>query len=320
MLLTKSTASIAALALGLCLSTAHAQDYPTRAVEFIVPFAPGGGADASQRVFNTFAEPLIGKPLVVVNKPGAGGATGWAELVRAKPDGYVLSVTTPPFNTLPALVKPKQTGYKLDQFTDICIYAIVPDVLAVKEGSQFGDLKSLVSYAKQNPKKVKAANTGTLGADYMTTLMIEDAAGIEITQIPFNSGALAMQGTLAGTTDLMVASALYAVAQKGNLKTLAIATEQRHPLVPDVPTFRELGFDVVSERYRVLSGPPGMPPNVVAYWANVCKQVTENPKFREEMDKLGQPAVYKDSAETKRILDGMTTSLQALVTKYKLIE
>src|SRR5690606_3515035 len=121
--------------------------------------------------FNVLAEPLVGKPLVVVNKPGAGGATGWAELVRAKPDGYTLTITTPPFNTLPALVKPKQTGYTLDQFTNICIYAIVPDVLVVKEGSRFEDLKSLVDFAKKNPKKVKAANTGTLGADYMTTLM-----------------------------------------------------------------------------------------------------------------------------------------------------
>jgi tripartite-type tricarboxylate transporter receptor subunit TctC len=320
MSLTRTAGAVAVLAIGLCASSAHAQDYPARSVEFVVPFAPGGGADASQRAFNTFAEPLVGKPLVVVNKPGAGGATGWAEMVRAKPDGYTLSVTTPPFNILPALVKPKQTGYKLDQFTNICIYAIVPDVLVVKEGSPFTDLKSFVDHAKQNPKKVKAANTGTLGADFMTTLMIEDATGTEMTQIPFNSGALALQGTLAGTTDAMVASALYAVAQKGNLRTLAIATENRHPLVPDVPTFREAGFDVVSERYRVLSGPPGMSQELVNYWANICKQVTDNPKFREEMDKLGQPAAYKDPAETRRLLDGLTTSLQALVTKYKLAE
>jgi tripartite-type tricarboxylate transporter receptor subunit TctC len=310
----------AAVAVGLCASMAQAQSYPTRSIDFIVPFAPGGGADASQRAFNTFAEPLVGKPLVVVNKPGAGGTTGWAELVRARPDGYTLTVTTPPFNILPALVKPKQTGYKLDQFTNICIYAIVPDVLVAREGGQFTDLKSLVEFAKQNPKKVKAANTGTLGADFMTTLMIEDATGIEMTQIPFNSGALALQGTLAGTTDVMVASALYAVSQKGNLRTLAIATEQRHPLVPDVPTFRELGFDVVSERYRVLSGPPGLSQELVGYWSNICRQVTENPKFREEMDQLGQPAAYKDPAESKRLLDAMGTSLQALVAKYKLAE
>jgi hypothetical protein len=182
--------------------------YPSRPVEFIVPFDPGGGADASQRVFDKYAEPLVGQRLVIVNKPGAGGATGWAELVRAKPDGYTLAILTPPFNIIPALVRPKQTGYKLDQFTNICVYAIVPDLLYAREGGQFKTLKDVVEYAKQNPDKIKAANTGTLGADFMTTLLIEHATGTAFTQIPFTGGAQALQATLAGTTDVMVGSSL----------------------------------------------------------------------------------------------------------------
>jgi tripartite-type tricarboxylate transporter receptor subunit TctC len=320
MLLVKSAVILSTAAIIVAVQPAQAQNYPTRAVEFIVPFAPGGGADASQRAFNTFAEPLVGKPLPINNKPGAGGATGWSELVRAKPDGYTLSVTTPPNSIVPALVKPKQTGYKLSDFTDICIYAVVPDVLVVKEGGQFNTLKDFVEFAKAHPKKVKTANMGTLGADYMTTLMIEDMTGVQTTQIPFNSGALAMQGTLAGTTDAFVASALYAVAQKGNLRALAIATEARHPLAPEVPTFKELGYNVVSERYRVLSGPPGMSAELISYWSDICKKVTDNPKFREEMDKLGQPVVYKDVAETKRLVGNLTKDLQDLVAKYKLAE
>jgi tripartite-type tricarboxylate transporter receptor subunit TctC len=289
-------------------------------VEFIVPFAPGGGADASQRAFNSFAEKIVGQPLAITNKPGAGGATGWAEVAHAKPDGYTMTVTTPPNSIVPALVKPKQTGYALGGFTDVCIYAVVPDVLVVKEAGQFASLKDYVAFAKSNPKKVKTANMGTLGADYMATLLMEDAMGIETTPIPFNSGALALQGTLAGTTDAFVASAMYAVAQKGALRALAIATEQRHPLTPEVPTFKELGYDIVSERYRVLSGPPNMSPELVSYWSNVCKQVTENPAFRSEMDKLGQPVAYKDVAETKRLIGGMTEALKNLVAKYKMTE
>ena len=163
----------------------------------------------------------------VVNKPGAGGTKGWAELVRAKPDGYTIAIVTPPFNVIPALARPKQTGYTLDQFTNICTYAVVPDVLLVREDSPYKTLADLVKYAKANPKKIKAANTGTLGADFMTTLLIEKGTGIEFTQVPFTGGSKALQATLAGTTDAMVASALFAVAQKGKLRTLAIASEER---------------------------------------------------------------------------------------------
>jgi tripartite-type tricarboxylate transporter receptor subunit TctC len=292
--------------------------YPSRPVEFIVPFDPGGGADASQRVFDKYAEPLVGQRLVIVNKPGAGGATGWAELVRAKPDGYTLAILTPPFNIIPALVRPKQTGYKLDQFTNICVYAIVPDLLYAREGGQFKTLKDVVEYAKQNPDKIKAANTGTLGADFMTTLLIEHATGTAFTQIPFTGGAQALQATLAGTTDVMVGSSLYALAQKGKLRPLAIATEQRDPEIPDVPTFKELGYNVVSERYRALGGPPGLPGEIVTYWGQVCRQVVDTPQFRAEMSKIGQPAGYRGPADAQKGIDQMTRDMEGLVEKYKL--
>jgi tripartite-type tricarboxylate transporter receptor subunit TctC len=307
-------------ALGVAGESAPAKPagYPSKPVEFIVPFDPGGGADASQRVFNKYAEPIVGQRLVIVNKPGAGGATGWAELVRAKADGYSLAITTPPFNIIPALVRPKQTGYKMDQFTNICIYAVVPDLLYAREGGQFKTLKDVIDFAKQNPEKIKAANTGALGADFMTTLLIEHATGTKFTQIPFTGGAQALQGTLAGTTDVMVGSSLYAVAQKGKLRPLAIATERRDPQLPEVPTFKELGYDVVSERYRAIGGPPKLPGEIVTYWGQVCRQVVSTPQFQAEMDKFGQPAEYRGPADTQKAVDQMTRDMQALVEKYNL--
>src|SRR5918996_5358980 len=311
---------LAAGVLALGLAPAAAQDYPSRAVDFIVPFNPGGGADASQRTFNKFAEPIVGQPLVVVNKPGAGGTAGWAEMVRAEPDGYTLAIVTPPFNVIPALARPKQTGYTLDQFTYICVYAVVPDVLLVREDSEFETLADLVEYAKANPGQLKAANTGTLGADFMTTLLIENATGMKFTQIPFTGGAEALQGTLAGTTDVMVASSLFAVAQQGTLRTLALAAPERDPNIPDVPTFSELGYDVVSERFRVLGGPPGLPEEIVGYWADVCEQVTSDDDFRSEMNELGQPPAYRGPAEAKASIDAMQQDMQALVDTYDLAE
>lgn len=314
------TAVAVASAVAMGAATASHAEYPERAVEFIVPFNPGGGADSSQRTFNKYAEPIVGQPLVVVNKPGAGGTKGWAELVQMKPDGYTLAIVTPPFNVIPALAKPKQTGYTLDQFTNICIYAVVPDVLLVREDSEFQTLDDLIEYAKANPKKIKAANTGTLGADFMTTLLIEKETGMEFTQIPFTGGSKALQGTLAGTTDVMVASALFAVAQKGKLRTLAIASAERDSNVPDVPTFKELGYDIVSERFRAMAGPPGLPQDIVDYWAGVCEQVVANPDFRADMQKIGQPPAFRGPKEAQASIDGMRERMQALVDKYDLAE
>ncbi len=312
--------ALAVSAASLAAFPASAQDYPTKAVEFIVPFAPGGGADASQRAFNKFAEPLVGHPLPINNKPGAAGTTGWAEMVRANNDGYTLTVATPPFNIIPALVKPKETGYTLDQFTNICVYAVVPDVIVVRKDSEYKTLEDLVTFAKANPKKLAAANSGTLGADFMTTLLIEKATGIEMSQVPFSSGALALQAMLAGTTDVFVASTLYAVAQADTLVALAIAAEERDPLIPDVPTFTELGYDVISKRLRVLAGPPGLPENVVSYWADICKQVTDNPEFKAEMDTLGQPVSYAGPEEANAIITRMTADMQSIVDTYKLAQ
>ena len=271
-------------------------------------------------MFNKYAEPIVGQQMPIVNKPGAGGAIGWAELVRSRADGYTMAVITPPFNIIPALVQPKQTGYTPDQFTYVSIDAIVPDALYVREDSQFKTLKDLQDYAKANPEKVKAANTGTLGADYMTTLLIEYALGVKFTQVPFTGGAQSLQATLAGTTDVMVASANYIEAQKGKLRALGIATETRDPQFPNTPTFKEQGFDVLSERYRAFGGPKGLPRDIVDYWAQVSKQIVSNPNFKAEMDKQGQPAAYLGPAAASARIQKMTQDMQKLVEKYDLVQ
>ncbi len=298
-------------------ATAQAE-YPERSIEITVPFKAGGGADTSMRTFNKYAEPLVGQKMVVVNKPGAGGTRGWAEFVHSKADGYALAIETPPYSVIPALAKPKQTGYKLDQFKRICIFAVVPDVLVTRADNDFKTFGDLIKFGKANPGKVKVANTGTLGADYMTTLLIENKAGVKFTQVPFTGGSHALQGTLSGTTDVMVASALFAVAQKGNLRTLAIASEARDSQIPDVPTFKELGLDFVAERYRVLTAPPGTPDTVVNYWKGICEKVVANTEFQEAMKKVGQPPAFRGPEKTAELVGAMQVEMQELVDKYKL--
>jgi len=305
-------------ALALAWTPANAADYPNKSINIIVPFNPGGGADTSQRTFNKFAGPIVGQSLVVINKPGAGGTRGWAELVRKKADGYTMAIVTPPFNVIPALARPKQTGYTLDQFTNICIYAVVPDVLLVRSDSPWKTLGDLVKDPKSKTGKLKVANTGKLGADLMTTLLIEDATGIKMTKVPFTGGSKSFKAILSGTVEVMVGSAKFAAKGKGRLRTLGVSSAKRSPSLKDVPTFKEQGYNVVSERFRAFAGPKGLPKNIVDYWGNVCKKVTENAGFRVAMKKIKQPPAFRGPAEAQASIEGMAKRMKALVDKYGL--
>ena len=305
-------------ALALAWAPAHAAEYPDRSINIIVPFNPGGGADSSQRTFNKFAEPIVGQSLVIVNKPGAGGTRGWAELVRKKADGYTMAIVTPPFNVIPALARPKQTGYTLDQFSNICIYAVVPDVLLVKTESKWKTFADLVKDAKSRPGKLKVANTGKLGADLMTTLLIEDAAGIKMTKVPFTGGSKSFKAILSGTVEVMVGSAKFATKGKGRLRTLGITSKKRAAGLSHIPTFKEQGYNVVSERFRAFAGPKGISKKVIDYWGDVCEKVVNDSGFVAAMMKIGQPAQYRGPAAAQASIDGMVKRMKALVDKYGL--
>ena len=294
--------------------------YPSGPIEVIVPFSPGGGADNSQRVFNQYAAELVGEEMVIVNLPGAGGATGWADMVRREPDGQTLAIVTPPFNLIPALTQPDETGYALDDFTYLCVYAIVPDVLYVKADSEFETIEDLIAFSDKNPGDLLVANAGSAGADVLTTLLVENATGIDFTIVPFEGGAESLQATLAGTTQAMIGSSAFVNAQEGELRPLGIASTERDPNFPDLPTFSEQGYDVVAERFRALGGPTGMSQDLVEYWGDICESVVADPEFVAAMDEQGQPAAYLGPEEATAAVQRMAESIEPIVDDLRSME
>ncbi len=294
--------------------------YPSGPIEVIVPFSPGGGADNSQRVFNQFASEVVGEEMVIVNLPGAGGATGWADMIQRDPDGQTLAIVTPPFNIIPALTQPDETGYELDDFTYLCVYAIVPDVLYVSADSEFETIEDLIAYSDENPGDLLVANAGSAGADVLTTLLVENATGIDFTIVPFEGGAESLQATLAGTTHAMIGSSAFINAQEGELRPLGIASEERDPNFPDLPTFTEQGYDVVAERFRALGGPPGMSQDLIDYWGDVCKEVVADPQFVAAMDEQGQPAGYLGPEDATAAVQRMAESIEPVVDELRTME
>ena len=240
--------------------------------------APGGGATSSQRLFNKYAEPIVGQRAADRNKPGAGGVIGWAETGARRARRLHARRSSRRRERDPgALARPKQTGYTLDQFKMSASTRSSPTCCWSARTAEFKTFKDLDRVRQGEPKKIKVANTGTLGADFMTTLLIENAAGMRDHPDPVHSGAQALQAR-SPARPTRWSQRLFAVAQQGTMRTLGIASPERDPNIPDIPTFKEHGFDVVSERYRVLGGPPGCRTRSSATGPTICEQVTSNPR------------------------------------------
>ena len=292
---------------------------PERDVTVTVPFNPGGGADTSQRTWNEHAEPLLDVSLNVENREGAGGVTGWGQVMQSDPDGHHITIATPPFNVLPKVMDPEAVPYEHEDFTYVCIYGVVPGALFVPEDSEWEDLDDFIASAEENPGGISIAVSGMAGAEALLTYMLMADADIDLTMVPFDGGAESVTATRGGTTDAMFGSTTYIPEQEGELRALAVArASDEDPEFPEVPSFNELGYDVVQERYRAIAGPPDMDEGAVQYWADICEQVSADEDFRQAAEDTGNPAppsfIGPDEA-TELVMD-MVADVEQVVEEF----
>ena len=295
---------------------ADADDYPTDTVEFTVPFAPGGGADNAQRVFNPYAEEIIGQDITVLNREGAGGTIGWAEVLEEEPDGYSMTIGAVPFNTLPVLLNPEDVDYELDDFTYACVWAVVPDVVYVDADSEWETLDDLLDDARERPGELLAGNTGAAGTDALATLMLEEEAGVEFEQVSFEGDAESLQAVQAGTIDVMFTGSSHVFAFEDELRPLAIATEERHEVFPDIPSMHELGYEVESARYRSVAGSADLPDHVIEYWEDVCEQVVDDEDFRDDMLDQAQPPQFLNHEEAMEEINNLSDRYRDIIEEH----
>jgi putative tricarboxylic transport membrane protein len=300
---------------------AAADDYPNKNVTWIVPFAAGGGADAAFRLFQKYAEPTLQVKMPITNVEGAGGVTGWTQFLNSQPDGYTMSLATPPFNIIPKVIQPNETPYELDQFKYVCSYANSPNAAFVKTGdSRFKTLQDVIAFAKANPRKLSAGVTGAAGTDAIHMYQLQEAAGVEFALVPFDSGADAAQALSAGQIDLVFSDTSWVQLGAGKMTAVAVSSEEEHPDFPDVTTYKEAGYDVVGARLRAPAAPPGTPDNVLRYWENVCKTVSENEQFKQEMAKIGQPVEFLTGQQATELVQQITADIQKIAQDQGLIK
>jgi tripartite-type tricarboxylate transporter receptor subunit TctC len=292
--------TVLATALGLSVAATNGlAAYPDKPIQLIVPYGAGGSTDLLARAIAQVAPKYFPQPLVVVNKTGGGGIPGRVDVVRSKPDGYTLLFG---WGSGEDLVVPHQRKLPYDLFADfetVCRMSIHSIALAVPAASPYKTLGDLVKAGKA--KEYTTASVSTKGASVdVTFLLFGKAAGIKVTTIPGAGGADAITKLVGGHVDFGGGhpSEILPHMKAGRLRALAVALEQRDPSIPDVPTFKEAGYDVVTAgSVKGVAAPKGTPKEVIAYLEKKFKEVADDPEFKKIMSDLGQPVHYMNAAE-----------------------
>lgn len=271
------------MALGV---NAYATDYPTKPITLQVPFPAGGSTDVGARIVAAIAEKDLGKPIVVVNKAGAGGQVGWTELARQKPDGYYLGYINLPHLPSAILDPERKATFKGEDIVPIISQALDPTTISVRPDSPWATLKDLIEDAKKRPGQIAAGIVGYLQDDEIGYLQMAEAAGFQMRLVYFDGAAPAITALLGKHVDVLFCTVADNFAQwkAGRIRMLTIMDKERTKFYPDLPTTAELGYPtVISASTRGIAAPRGVPEPIMKKLQDVFKKAM---MAKEHMDKL----------------------------------
>ncbi len=285
---------------------AYPQSYPTKPIEVIVGYPPGGGTDMIARAVADAAPKYVGQPLVVVNKAGATGTIAAQSVASAKPDGYMLlvaggseTISVPHFKKLPYDA--------INDFVPVIRLMIERVGFYVKSDSGWKSMKEFMADAKQNPEKFTYATSGIGGLHHSTVLVTEKRTGIRLRHVPHKGGAETLAALAGGHVNVAMASPneAYALVQGGRIRPLANASLVRSPVEPNTPTLRELGYDVYIENQKGFVFPKGTPPAIVQKLHDSLKKVFDDPQFKASAEKLQVELAYLSGEDFRKTMIAM---------------
>jgi tripartite-type tricarboxylate transporter receptor subunit TctC len=294
----------AALATGASGAAAQAQTYPARPVTLVVPIAAGGAVDTAARIFAEKLQEKLQQTFVVENRTGAGAMIGTGYVAKAAPDGYTLLLMESSVVLSKWLHKSVPFDITSD-FTPIARVATNPLVLFAHPSLPANGVKELIAYSKANPGKLSVATSGAGTPHHLAVLMLNAAAGIDITHVPYRGTTPALNDLLSGQIPLMWSTPVGVMqfVEQGKLKTLGVTTPQRVAILPNVATLAENavpGFDL--QAWLGIAAPAGAPPEVVARLSQAIREITEMPDVQRRMAAMGQNLDFRNSDEYRERL------------------
>jgi tripartite-type tricarboxylate transporter receptor subunit TctC len=288
--------------------------YPEKPVRIVVTFAAGGASDIVAR---TIAEPLaklIGQPVIVDNKPGAGGTLGGLDVVRANADGYTLMLSNSTPLSIGPFTVPKQPYDPARQFTHVAMLGVAPVLLMANPKTGVATLKDLPKAAAAPGYSFGSGGPGSIG--HIVGEMTKGAMKVQMTHIPYRGGAPMTTDLIAGTIPLGVdvITAFVPMVRAGQIRALAVTTRQRSPLLPDVPTTTELGYPtLIAENYFGVSGPVGLPKEVTDKLAQALAQIVADPAIVKRFEELGITAVKMSATEFAELVSKQAADWSPLI-------
>lgn len=301
-------------------SAARGDAYPVRTVKIIVPFPAGGTADAVPRLVADWLSHKWGQPVVIENRTGAAGNIGAEAVYHAPPDGYTLLAAPPPPLVINQSLYPK-LGFDPGKFAPIIVMAQVPNALIVNpDNVKASNLAELLDYLKQNPDKVTAATQGNGTTSHLTSELFQLMAKVKLRHIPYRGSSPALQGLLAGDVDLMFDNlgVSLPLVQAGKLKLLAVASPNRLPSLPEVPTIAETlpGFEAVA--WFGIVGPPDTPKDIVDTINADVNEALLQPELRERLKKLSAEIFGGPVEKTAQYMRGEVERWKAVIKAAKI--
>lgn len=312
---------IAALVVTLVVTLAWAgfpgaAEYPRKPINVLIGFAPGGGSDVMLSMVRPLLEKTLKTTLVPVYKPGAGSDIALTELAGSKADGYTVVISCTPQVPINPVVR--ETQYKLSDMLFVANVVTDPGILVVRTESPYKTLADLLQAMKEKPGKIGVGVSSAPGDDWFAVHMLQAAAKVEANIVPFSGDGPSWQAALAGHVDASANNLgiVYPQVKGGKLRALAIMTEKRSPYLPDVPTFKELGYNFTSGSSRGFSMPKETPKEIVQTFANAVKQVMETQEFKANAEKTAFPSDYQGPEEYTTYIKKLDVVYRPLWDKY----
>lgn len=256
--------------------------FPERPIEIVVGFTAGGGTDIMARTYARFLEQRLGGAVVVQNRAGAGGEVAFASVARARPDGHTLIATTmPSFLTIPI---ERNAQYQAAQFAPVALIATDPSCITVHEQSPIRTLADLIDRAKREPERVTYGSPGIGSDDHLQLILLQLAAGIRMTNVNFPGSSQIRTALLGRHLDTIGLNVGEIAAAPENMRMIVHSAERRSRFAPNVPTYKELGFDVDMASERGIAAPIGTPPEILARLREATASVAQDPAFIKAME------------------------------------